>query len=97
MENNLDFEEVDISKNIPSKEELKSICKESNTDIKKIFNSLGTKFKELRLKEIINDKTEEELLEILTSDYMLIKRPMVFDGENLLLGFKEKEYIEKLI
>lgn len=97
MENNLEFEEVDISKNIPSKEEFREISEKSGLDIKKMFNTLGTKYKELKLKEVINEKSENELLELLTSDYMLIKRPMAFNGKKLLLGFKEKEYIENLL
>ena len=69
----------------------------SNVDLDLIFNSRGTMFKELNLKETINTMTYDQKLELLSSDGKLIKRPMLFDGKNILLGFKEAEYKTTLI
>ncbi|GAA0106374.1 hypothetical protein UT300013_29980 [Paraclostridium sordellii] len=66
-------------------------------DIKKFFNTSGVKYRELGLKDVVKTASEDELLDILSSDGMLIKRPIAFDGENLLIGFKEDEWKEKLL
>ena len=65
--------------------------------IKKFFNTSGVKYRELGLKDVVKTETDDKLLEILASDGMLIKRPMIV-GENIVInGFKEKEYEEKLL
>lgn len=69
----------------------------SGYELKKFFNSNGTKYKELGLKEVVKTETDENLLEILASDGMLIKRPIAFDGKNVVIGFKEAEWKEKLL
>ncbi|CEO14486.1 arsenate reductase [[Clostridium] sordellii] len=66
-------------------------------DIKKFFNTSGVKYRELGLKDVVKTASEDELLDILSSDGMLIKRPIAFDGKNLLIGFKEEEWKEKLL
>ena len=64
----------------------------TNTDIKKLFNTSGTKYREMQLKDKLPNMTEKEQIETLVSDGMLIKRPIVYDGEHLTLGFKEEEF-----
>ncbi|CEO29805.1 arsenate reductase [[Clostridium] sordellii] len=66
-------------------------------EIKKFFNTSGVKYRELGLKDMVKTASEDELLDILSSDGMLIKRPIAFDGKNLLIGFKEEEWKEKLL
>ncbi|CEJ74311.1 arsenate reductase [[Clostridium] sordellii] len=66
-------------------------------EIKKFFNTSGVKYRELGLKDVVKTASEDELLDILSSDGMLIKRPIAFDGKNLLIGFKEEEWKEKLL
>ncbi|CEP42880.1 arsenate reductase [[Clostridium] sordellii] len=66
-------------------------------EIKKFFNTSGVKYRELVLKDVVKTASEDELLDILSSDGMLIKRPIAFDGKNLLIGFKEEEWKEKLL
>lgn len=95
-ENNIDFEEIEITKNPPTKEELEKMYKLSNLELKKFFNTSGLKYRELGLKDVIKTESDDKLLEILSSDGMLIKRPLVFDGENVLVGFKEEEWKNKL-
>lgn len=66
-------------------------------ELKKFFNTSGVKYRELGLKDIVKSESDDKLLEILTSDGMLIKRPIAFDGKNVLIGFKEDEWKEKLL
>ncbi len=66
-------------------------------ELKKFFNTSGVKYRELGLKDIVKSESDEKLLEILASDGMLIKRPIAFDGKNVLIGFKEDEWKEKLL
>ena len=96
-ENNIEFEDIEIVKNPLSKEELREIYESSGYELKKFFNTSGVKYRELGLKDIVKNESDEKLLEILASDGMLIKRPIAFDGKNVVIGFKEDEWKEKLI
>ena len=64
--------------------------------LKRFFNTSGLKYKELKLKDRLASMSEDEQLELLASDGMLVKRPLVIDGETVLTGFKEAEWQEKL-
>ena len=66
-------------------------------ELKKFFNTSGVKYRELGLKDVVKTESYDKLLEILASDGMLIKRPIAFDGKNVLIGFKEEEWKEKLL
>jgi arsenate reductase (glutaredoxin) len=89
-----DFNEVHIVDNPPSKEELKSLYEKSGLPLKKFFNTSGKKYRELGLKDKVNSASDEELLEILSSDGMLIKRPVTTDGTHVTVGFKEEHFEE---
>lgn len=90
--NEVDFKEIHIVETPPSKEELKSIYETSGLPLKKFFNTSGQKYRELGLKDKINTASEEELLALLSSDGMLIKRPLASDGKTVTVGFKEDAY-----
>ena len=60
----------------------------SGYEIKKFFNTSGVKYRELGLKDIVKTESNEKLLDILSSDGMLIKRPIAYDGKNVVIGFK---------
>src|SRR5699024_3905416 len=96
-DNNLEFTEIDMVKHVPAKDTLKGILDKSSHSIDDFFNKRGTKFKELGLKERLQDLSEEEKLELLASDGMLIKRPMVVLDDDVLLGFKEETYKNALL
>lgn len=91
-ENNIPYEEIEITENPPTKDELEKVYKQSGYELKKFFNTSGIKYRELGLKDIIKTESEDKLLEILSSDGMLIKRPLVYDDNKVLLGFKEEEW-----
>lgn len=95
-ENQVTFEERHIVEETPSKEELKKWIDLSGLDIKKFFNTSGLKYKELNLKEKLPSMTEEEKIELLSSNGMLIKRPLFINDKIVLVGFKEKEWREKI-
>ena len=82
----------DIVKNTPSKDELNEIIKKSGKEVNKFFNTSGLKYKELKLKDKLPKMTYEEKIELLASDGMLIKRPLLILDEDVLIGFKEKEW-----
>ena len=83
-----------IVDNVPTAEEIKTYINKYNIDIKKLFNTSGLKYKELKLKDKLINMTEEEKIKLLTSDGMLIKRPLLVNEDILLVGFKEKEWNE---
>lgn len=95
--NGLDFNEIHIVENPPSKEELENLYKKSGLELKKFFNTSGQKYRELGLKDKMKTATESELLNLLASDGMLIKRPLLTDGEQVLVGFKEDAYEKALL
>ena len=88
----IDFREIHIVENPPSKEELKSFYEKSGLELKKFFNTSGQKYRQLGLKEKVKTATDEEPFDLLASDGMLIKRPIVTDGEKVTVGFKEEEF-----
>jgi len=64
----------------------------SGLDIKKFFNTSGQKYRDLGLKDKVKAATNEELLDLLATDGMLIKRPILTDGKKVTVGFKEEDY-----
>ncbi|KQU57897.1 arsenate reductase family protein [Rossellomorea sp. RS05] len=88
----VDFNEIHIVEEPPSKETLKDLYEKSGLPLKKFFNTSGMKYRELGLKDKVNTASEDELLELLASDGMLIKRPLTTDGQKVTLGFKEETF-----
>ena len=95
-ENSIDFEDRDIKENNPSKEELKGWLDKSGLEIKKFFNTSGVLYREQGMKDKVKTLSEDELLDILASDGMMVKRPIVVTESSILVGFKEAEWEEKL-
>ncbi|QKS72218.1 arsenate reductase family protein [Paenalkalicoccus suaedae] len=93
-DNDVSYESVHIVEDTPSKETLRELVSKSDQPIKKFFNTSGKKYRELGLKDKVQSADEDELLEILASDGMLIKRPLATDGKNVTIGFKEDIYEE---
>lgn len=90
QENNIDFEDRNIVTESPTVAELTEWIEKSGQDIKKWFNTSGLKYKELNLKEKLQTMTYEEKIELLSSDGMLIKRPLFIADKVILIGFKEE-------
>ena len=91
-ENGIEFESRHIVENNPTKDELKKWIELSKQPIKKFFNTSGILYREMNLKEKVAENNEDELLEILSSNGMLVKRPLLIGKDTVLIGFKEKEW-----
>ena len=87
----------DIKLDNPSYEELKKWYHESGLELKKFFNTSGLLYKEMELKTKLPAMTEEEQLRLLATDGMLVKRPIAVCDGKVLVGFKEKDWEEKLL
>ena len=68
----------------------------SGLPIKKFFNTSGMLYKEMQLKDKLPQMSEDEQLKLLATNGMLVKRPVIVDGDTVLTGFREKEWEEKL-
>ena len=93
-EHGIEFEDRHIVEENPTKEELTEWIRISCKSVKKFFNTSGMKYRELGLKDKLPQMSEEEQIELLASDGMLVKRPLLIDGEMVLTGFKEAEWPE---
>ena len=93
-EQGISYENIHIVEQTPTKEQLEAFYNLSGFPLKKFFNTSGNKYKELGLKDKLASMTEEEQLQLLASDGMLIKRPIVTDGKKITLGFKESDFLE---
>ena len=95
-EKGVEFEERNIKDENPTKEELKTWHEKSGMPLKKFFNTSGMIYREMQLKDKLPDMTEEEQYELLSTDGMLVKRPILVTDTAVVTGFREKEW-EKLI
>ncbi len=93
-EHNIEYEAVHIVDEPPSREQIEELYKKSGLELRKFFNTSGKKYRELGLKDKIKTMSEDEMLDLLASDGMLLKRPIVTDGEKVTVGFKEEQFKE---
>ena len=91
-EHQVEFEERPIVEENPTYEELKEWHKQSGLPLKRFFNTSGLLYKDMNLKDKLADMSEEEQLKLLTTNGMLVKRPLVVGEDFVLTGFKEKEW-----
>ena len=94
--NGITYTDRHIVENNPTYEELKEWHERSGLPLKKFFNTSGMLYKEQQLKDKLPNMTEEEQLKLLATNGMLVKRPLIVDGDLVLTGFKEAEWAEKL-
>ncbi|MDD7718666.1 MAG: arsenate reductase family protein [Eubacteriaceae bacterium] len=85
-----------IKEENPSYDELKEWYETSGLPLKKFFNTSGKLYKEMQLKDKLPEMTDEEQLKLLSTDGMLVKRPLVIGNNFVITGFKEAEWEEKL-
>ena len=95
-DNKIEYEYRDIKLNNPTLDELTEWYKKSGLPLKKFFNTSGLLYKSLDLKNKLLEMSEEVMLTLLSTDGMLVKRPLLIKDDLVLVGFKETEWNEKL-
>lgn len=95
-EQGIDYIERHIVDDNPTYEELKEWHAKSGLPLKKFFNTSGLLYKEMQLKDILPEMSEDEQLKLLATKGMLVKRPLVVNGDTVLVGFKEAQWAENL-
>ena len=95
-EQKIEYTERHIAENNPTYEELNEWHEKSGLPLKKFFNTSGLLYKEMQLKDKLVTMSEEEMLQLLATNGMLVKRPLLINGETVLVGFKEAEWSDKL-
>ena len=96
-EHGIEYESRHIIDDNPTAEELRKWWGISGLPLKRFFNTSGMKYRELKLKDKLPDMSEDDQLELLSTDGMLVKRPILADDDTVLVGFKVKEWEEKLL
>ena len=86
------YELIDIKLNNPTFDELTEWHKKSGLPLKKFFNTSGLLYRSLDLKNKLGDMSEEDMLKLLSTDGMLVKRPLLIGDDFVLVGFKEAEW-----
>ena len=95
-DNGIEHKFRDIKEDKPNLEELTLWYKTSGLPLKKFFNTSGLLYKSMELKDKLSAMSEEEQLKLLATDGMLVKRPLLIGKDFVLVGFKEKEWSERL-
>lgn len=95
-EHQVNYDDRYIVEDNPTVEELKDWIGRSGLPLRRFFNTSGMKYRELQLKDRLPKMSEEEQLELLATDGMLVKRPLLVLEDRVIPGFKEKEWLEGL-
>ena len=95
-ENGFSYEDRNIKEQNPTADELRAWHKMSGLELKRFFNTSGLLYKSMQLKSKLPSMSEEEQYELLSSDGMLVKRPIIVDGSTVLVGFRETEWEKAL-
>ncbi|EEG49242.1 transcriptional regulator, Spx/MgsR family [Blautia hydrogenotrophica DSM 10507] len=95
-EHQVNYDDRHIVEDNPTVEELKDWIGRSGLPLRRFFNTSGMKYRELQLKDRLPKMSEEEQLELLATDGMLVKRPLLVLEDRVIPGFKEKEWLEGL-
>ena len=96
-QNEISYEFRHIKENNPTAQELKEWHEKSGRELKRFFNTSGMLYKEMKLKEKLASMSEAEQYELLASDGMLVKRPILVGDDFVLVGFRQAQWEEKLL
>lgn len=91
-EKGIAFEDRNIKEQNPTADELKKWIEKSGLPIKKLFNTSGMLYRQMGLKDKLSDMSEQEMIELLATDGMLVKRPILVTEDKVLVGFKQAEW-----
>ena len=95
-EHNVEYTERHIVENNPTYDELKEWFNKSGLPIKRFFNTSGLLYKEMKLKDKLPTMSEDKQLQLLATNGMLVKRPLIVGENTVLTGFKESEWNEAI-
>lgn len=95
-DNGITYESRMMKEEHPGEEDLRRWQPLSGLPLKKFFNTSGQLYREMRLSEKLKEMSEDEMFALLASDGMLVKRPLLIDGDRVLVGFSEEQYKELL-
>lgn len=95
-DNNIIFTDRHIKEDNPKADELKIWIKKSSKDINKFFNTSGLVYRSLGLKDKLKTMSDDEKINLLSTDGMLVKRPILIGDKGVLVGFKQSEWEEFL-
>ena len=95
-ENGIAHEVIDIKTNHPDEETLRKYYAVSGLPLKRFFNTSGIPYREMGLSKKLPEMSEDEQLSLLATDGMLVKRPILLDGDRVLVGFREREWEAQL-
>lgn len=96
-EHDIKYESRHIVEDNPTAEEIETWYEKSGLPLKRFFNTSGKIYRENKLKDKIPEMSEQEQFDILATDGMLVKRPILVGDDFVLVGFKVKEWEEKLL
>ncbi|MDD6290717.1 MAG: arsenate reductase family protein [Lachnospiraceae bacterium] len=91
-EKGIAFEDRNIKEQNPTAEELKAWIERSGLPIKKFFNTSGMLYRQMELKDKLPNMSEQEMIDLLATDGMLVKRPILVTDDQVLVGFKQAEW-----
>jgi len=89
-----EYEFIDITENPPPQSTLRNIAQQAEVELKKLFNTSGVQYRELKIKEKLPGMTDKEILKLLAGNGRLVKRPLITDGRKSTVGFKEEVFDE---
>lgn len=95
-DNGVKYDDRHIKENNPTFDELKEWYEKSGLPLKRFFNTSGMLYKSMQLKDKLPEMSEDEQLQLLATDGMLVKRPLLIGEDFVLCGFREKEWQEIL-
>lgn len=90
----IEFKLIDIKEDHPDEKTLRQLHKKSGLPLRKFFNTSGQLYREMELSKKLADMSEDEMFALLSSDGMLVKRPLLIEGSKVCVGFKEEEWAE---
>lgn len=96
-EHGIEYEDRHIVEDNPTADEIRAWRELSGLPLKRFFNTSGMLYREMELSRKLPDMSEAEMLELLGSNGMLVKRPLLVDGGTVLVGFKEQEWASCLL
>jgi arsenate reductase len=92
----VEYEVRSIKEKNPTETELAKWVKKSGKEVRKFFNTSGQLYREMGLSAKLKDMSEQEMIDLLSTDGMLVKRPLLITDSDVLVGFKESEWEEKV-